>query len=54
MNHTEYLCDFNTVTCTYVYLKIWGQMLEDGVAILTIIISCIWMLVNKLIKFHKD
>lgn len=35
------VCDFNTITGKYVYFKLWGQAIEDGLALLGLLISAI-------------
>ncbi len=43
------ICDFDTITGKYVYFKIWGQAIEDGMALLTIL-SGVVMICMDIVK----
>lgn len=44
------ICDLNTITGKYVYIKIWGQAIEDCVALVSILVS---MMTFAFIQFQK-
>lgn len=48
----DHICDFSTLTGKYVYIKIWGQAIEDTCAILSILISAIVFIIEKYKKRH--
>lgn len=47
------ICDFNTITGKYIYFKVWGQAIEDVLALVSILISATMFVFVHIQKYYK-